>query len=72
MNFSKRWAWARHDYRCVQFELAAVLFQTAFENDISGFGRKLPAVVCGESDEYWSIVFLDVGKTAAVVIFRLH
>jgi hypothetical protein len=61
-----------HDHRSVQSELAAVFFHTTFKNNISGFWRKFPAVICGESDEDWPVILLDVGKTAAVIIFRQY
>jgi hypothetical protein len=48
------------------------LLLSPLRDDISGFGRKAPAVVCGESDEDWPVVFLNVGKMAAVIILRLH
>lgn len=62
----------RHDHNGVQVELDAVFLQAALKNDIPGFGRKSPSVVCRESNEERPIFFLDVGETTAVVILRLH
>jgi hypothetical protein len=62
--------WHYHD--CVQVEHAVVFLQAAFKNNLSGFGRKSPAVVSSEGDEDWPIVFLNVGEPAAVIILRLH
>ena len=61
-----------HDHRSMQIELVAVFLQTALKDNVSGLSRKSPAAVCSESDENWPIVFLDVGKTTAVLVLRLH
>ena len=61
-----------HDHDRVQVELAVVFLQATFKNNLSGFGRKSPAVVSSEGDEDWPIVFLNVGEPAAVIILRLH
>ena len=50
-----------HDHGSVEVELVAVFFQAALKHNIPGFGRQFPAVVCGESDEVWPIVLLNVG-----------
>src|SRR5689334_25398488 len=62
----------RHDNDSVQVELGAVFLKAAFEHNISGIGWKDPAMVCGEGNEDRPVIFLDVRKTAAIVIPRLH
>jgi len=61
-----------HDYHSVQVELSTVFPQAALQHNTSGFRWELPPVVGGECNEDWPIVFLNVGKTAAVIILRLH
>jgi hypothetical protein len=38
----------RHDNDSVQVELGAIFLKAAFEDNISGIGRKDPAMICGE------------------------
>src|SRR5258705_13245355 len=61
-----------HDHCTVQVEFAAVFLQTRFENDVSGLRWQVPAMISGEGDEDRTIVFLNVGKTAAIVVLWLH
>jgi len=61
-----------HDHCGMQAELAAVLFQTALDHNIAGSRGKFPSVFGCEGYEKRMIVFLKMGKTAAVIIFRLH
>ena len=52
----------RHDYVSMQIELVAVFVQTTFEDNISGFRRKVPPTIRGECDEERVIVFLVVSR----------
>ena len=49
-----------HDNSRMKFELLTVLFQAAFENNVLGCRRKLPAVICRKGDEERMIVLLIV------------
>src|SRR5580658_5775491 len=47
-----------HNDGSVKVELGSILLQAAGKNDVSGFGWKDPAAVCGEGYEERVIVFL--------------
>ncbi len=60
-----------YDNDGMQVKLPAV-FLKAFDDNLSCRRRKFAALVSGESDEDWPMVLLNVGKTAAIIILRLH
>src|ERR1700694_3609171 len=62
----------RHHDGGVQVEPVAVFLHTAPQHNISGLCGKFPAVVCSKGEEDWPIVLLNVGKTSAAIIVRLH
>jgi len=61
----------RHDDQAAEVEFRTISSHAAIDNNRSRIGRKDPAEVCAESDEYYLEVWLEMRQTAAVFI-RVH